>query len=144
MPLPSLCRSLCLARAIIAAAVLAAPGVAQAQFLDSRPGIAFARAALEVCGGDIARFCGAVAPGKGRITQCLASQHDKLSPECRRVLAEAKSARNATFACAADARWLCASTLPGGGRIVACLNSQRDALSPDCARALDEAAAIGR
>lgn len=132
------------ARAIIAAAVLMFPTVAQAQFPEGRPGLAFARAALEVCGGDISRVCSGVAPGGGRLAQCLMSQQDKLSPDCRRFVVEAQSAQDTMFACAVDAKRLCASTLPGGGRIVACLSRQRQAISRDCARALDEAAAIGR
>jgi hypothetical protein len=132
------------ARNLLAATVLMVPTVAHAQFLDGRPGLAFARAALEVCGGDISRVCSGVAPGGGRLAQCLMSQQDKLSPDCRRFVAEAQSAQSTMFACAVDAKRLCANTLPGGGRIVSCLNRQRDAISRDCARALDEAAAIGR
>lgn len=146
MPPPSFIRFLRRnARTLLAAAtVLMVPTVAHAQFLDGRPGLAFARAALEVCGGDISRVCNGVAPGGGRLAQCLMSQQDKLSPDCRRFVAEAQSAQSTMFACAVDAKRLCANTLPGGGRIVSCLNRQRDAISRDCARALDEAAAIGR
>jgi hypothetical protein len=129
---------------LIAAVVLLAPTVAQAQFLEGRPGLAFARAALEVCGGDISRVCSGIAPGGGRIAQCLMTQHDKHSPDCRRFVAETQSAQNAMLACAADTKRLCSSTLPGGGRAIACLNRQRNTISRDCARALDEAASIGR
>jgi hypothetical protein len=132
------------ARNLLAATVLMVPTVAHAQFIDGRPGLAFARAALEVCGGDISRVCSGIAPGGGRLAQCLMSQQNKLSPDCRRFVAEAQSAQSTMFACAVDAKRLCANTLPGGGRIVSCLNRQRDAISRDCARALDEAAAIGR
>src|SRR5690606_23489023 len=102
------------------------------------------RAALEVCRGDISQLCGHEPAGGGRIVRCLMSQRDRLSPGCRRFVAEAGPGPRSKFACAADARRLCASTLPGGGRIIACLNSKRDALSLDCARALDEAASVGR
>lgn len=145
MSLPSFFRpTLRAARALAAAAVLLTPNLAQAQLLEGRPGLAFARAALEVCGGDISRVCSGVAPGGGRIAQCLMSQQEKLSPDCRRFVAEAKSAQNTLFACASDAKRFCATTLPGGGRVVACLSRQRDAISRDCARALDEAAALSR
>jgi hypothetical protein len=132
------------ARTIVAAAFVLAPNVAQAEGLDIRPGPAFGRAAREACGGDITLLCGEGAYGRRRIVQCLISHRDRLSPDCRRFVAEATSTRRSMFACAADARRLCANTLPGGGRIVSCLYSQRDALSRDCARALDEAASIGR
>jgi hypothetical protein len=40
------------------------------------------------CGGDVRTLCGGVAPGGGRIAQCLASQAGALSPACRDVLAQ--------------------------------------------------------
>jgi len=130
--------------ALLAAAVMLVPTVAQAQFLERRPGMAIAQTTLKVCGGDIARVCSGVVPGGGRIAQCLMSQPEQLSSDCRRFLGELKSARNTWLACTADAQRLCAGTVPGGGRVVACLNRQRDALSRDCARALDEAEQVGR
>ena len=39
------------------------------------------------CGGDIRSLCGGVAPGGGRIVQCLASNSASLSPACTSVLA---------------------------------------------------------
>jgi hypothetical protein len=40
------------------------------------------------CGGDVRALCGGVAPGGGRIVQCLATQAALLSPACREVLAQ--------------------------------------------------------
>ena len=40
------------------------------------------------CGGDVRALCGGVAPGGGRIMQCLATQAASLSPACKSVLAE--------------------------------------------------------
>jgi hypothetical protein len=40
------------------------------------------------CGGDVRSLCGGVAPGGGRIVQCLATQAASLSPACKEVLAQ--------------------------------------------------------
>src|SRR5229473_2428205 len=40
------------------------------------------------CGGDVRALCGGVAPGGGRIVQCLATQAASLSPACKEVLAQ--------------------------------------------------------
>ena len=40
------------------------------------------------CGGDVRALCGGVAPGGGRIVQCLATQAASLSPACKDVLAQ--------------------------------------------------------
>jgi hypothetical protein len=39
------------------------------------------------CGADIRSLCGGIAPGGGRIVQCLASNSASLSPACTSVLA---------------------------------------------------------
>ena len=39
------------------------------------------------CGGDIRTLCAGVAPGGGRIMQCIANRAADLSPACRDVLA---------------------------------------------------------
>jgi hypothetical protein len=40
------------------------------------------------CGGDVRALCGGIAPGGGRIVQCLATQAASLSPACKGILAE--------------------------------------------------------
>ena len=40
------------------------------------------------CGGDVRTICGGVAPGGGRIVQCLATNAAQLSPACQDVLAQ--------------------------------------------------------
>jgi hypothetical protein len=39
------------------------------------------------CGGDVRSLCGGVAPGGGRIVQCLATNAASLSPACKDILA---------------------------------------------------------
>jgi hypothetical protein len=40
------------------------------------------------CGADVRSICGGVAPGGGRIVQCLATNARRLSPACKEVLSE--------------------------------------------------------
>jgi hypothetical protein len=40
------------------------------------------------CSGDVRTLCGAVAPGGGRIMQCLATRAGSVSPACKEVLAQ--------------------------------------------------------
>jgi hypothetical protein len=40
------------------------------------------------CGADVRSLCGGVAPGGGRIIQCLATQAASISPACKQVLAQ--------------------------------------------------------
>jgi hypothetical protein len=40
------------------------------------------------CGGDVRSLCGRVAPGGGRIVQCLATNAASLSPACKDVLSQ--------------------------------------------------------
>ena len=40
------------------------------------------------CGADVRSICGGVAPGGGRIVQCLATNAAQLSPTCKDVLSQ--------------------------------------------------------
>lgn len=44
----------------------------------------------DACMGDYEKFCKGVTPGGGRIIACLAKESDKLTPACKKVLAEAE------------------------------------------------------
>lgn len=76
--------------AAAAAAPVAAPAAAPAPVLVLRP----MRPAEELfvvrsaCGGDVRTLCGGVAPGGGRIIQCLATQAASISPACKEVLGQ--------------------------------------------------------
>jgi hypothetical protein len=68
----------------------AAPAVAPAPVLVLRP--MRPREELFVlrsaCGGDVRALCGGVAPGGGRIVQCLAAQAASISSACKDVLGQ--------------------------------------------------------
>jgi hypothetical protein len=42
------------------------------------------------CMGDFGKYCKGTTPGGGRIIACLSKSSDKLTPACRKVLAEAE------------------------------------------------------
>ena len=44
----------------------------------------------DACTGDYEKFCKGTMPGGGRIIACLAKESDKLTPACKKVLAEAQ------------------------------------------------------
>jgi hypothetical protein len=50
----------------------------------------FTAAQREACKADYDQFCKGTLPGGGRIIACLSKQDAKLSPACKKVLAEAK------------------------------------------------------
>jgi hypothetical protein len=68
-----------------AAAPAAAPTVLVLRPMRPREELFVLRSA---CGGDVRALCGGVAPGGGRIVQCLATQAASLSPACKDVLAQ--------------------------------------------------------
>jgi hypothetical protein len=72
------------APAAAAAAPAAAPAVIVLRPLRPREELFIVRSA---CGADIRTLCAGVAPGGGRIVQCVASNAASLSPACKDVLA---------------------------------------------------------
>jgi hypothetical protein len=68
-----------------APAAAAAPVVIVLRPLRPREELFVLRSA---CGGDVRRVCGGVAPGGGRIVQCLATNAASLSPACQDVLSQ--------------------------------------------------------
>ncbi|MBR0873637.1 hypothetical protein JQ633_24995 [Bradyrhizobium tropiciagri] len=69
-------------RIILTAALLCGSTAAFAQELTA--------AQRDACMGDYEKFCKSVTPGGGRIIACLAKESDKLTPACKKVLAEAE------------------------------------------------------
>jgi hypothetical protein len=68
-----------------AAPVAAAPAVIVLRPMRPREQLFVLRSA---CGGDVRSLCGGVAPGGGRIVQCLATNAGSLSPACKDVLSQ--------------------------------------------------------
>jgi len=68
-----------------AAAVPAAPTVIVLRPMRPREELFVLRSA---CGADVRSICGGVAPGGGRIVQCLATNAASLSPACKDVLSQ--------------------------------------------------------
>jgi outer membrane biosynthesis protein TonB len=68
-----------------AAAAPAAPEVIVLRPMRPREALFVVRSA---CGADVARLCGGVPLGGGRVVQCLASQAGALSPACKDVLGQ--------------------------------------------------------
>ncbi|MGV7216210.1 cysteine rich repeat-containing protein [Bradyrhizobium sp. UFLA05-112] len=66
------------------AAPAAAPAAIVLRPLRPREELLIVRSA---CGGDVRTLCAGVAPGGGRIAQCLATNAGSLSPACKEVLA---------------------------------------------------------
>jgi hypothetical protein len=80
-----------------AAAAGGAPAAAGAATPDAAPVVIVLRpmrpreelfVLRSACGGDVRSLCGGVAPGGGRIMQCLATQAASLSPACKDVLGQ--------------------------------------------------------
>jgi hypothetical protein len=69
----------------VAAPAAAAPAVIVLRPMRPREELFVLRSA---CGGDVRSLCGGVAPGGGRIVQCLATNAGSLSPACKDVLSQ--------------------------------------------------------
>jgi len=67
---------------LIATALLVASGTAFAQELTAEQ--------RSACIGDYEKYCKSIQPGGGRIIACLSKSSDKLTADCKRVLAAAE------------------------------------------------------
>ena len=86
-PLQRRARRLALTTIVVA---LCAAGAACAQQRVSPETRERAQAAMQACRADYASFCSGVQPGGGRVLACLRAQEpQRLSPDCRNVLAKA-------------------------------------------------------
>lgn len=91
------------------------------------------------CKNDIARFCGNIEPGDGRILKCLTLNEKDLTPPCKKNLARIEEAvGEVQKACADDYAIFCSSVVPGQGRIAECLEKSKKNLTPRCKAILGE------
>ena len=92
------------------------------------------------CVGDIAKFCGNVKQGEGRIAGCLTQNEAGLSMTCKMHLAWVKKAVKEAFqVCKDDIIMYCAGVQPGEGGIMQCLKANKSHLSSGCKMKLFEA-----
>ncbi|HET9718429.1 MAG TPA: cysteine rich repeat-containing protein [Pseudolabrys sp.] len=98
------------------------------------------------CGDDVAKFCGSVTPGEGRLILCMMAHEDKLSAKCDYTLYDASRNLDRALALieqAADVCWPdiekhCANIPEGGGHIAQCLVAKKESVASDCRTALDQ------
>jgi hypothetical protein len=83
------------APAAMTSAPAAAPAPAPAPAMTLRPMRRREQAFVlrSACGADVRTLCGGVAPGGGRIVQCLAASAAALSPACKDVLSRFSASR---------------------------------------------------
>ena len=71
-----------MSRAVLIAILLCASAAASAQELTAEQ--------RNACMGDYQKYCKGTTPGGGRIIACLSKSSDKLTPACKKVLADAQ------------------------------------------------------
>src|SRR5512136_679998 len=85
------------------------------------------------CAETIAKYCGNVTPGEGRLMKCLNDHRDDQSIACRDWLEDQnKSLKELNTACAGEIAKLCSFDKPDGVRIYLCLENNYIALKSDC------------
>lgn len=85
------------------------------------------------CADDVARLCGTVQPGGGRIARCLKQREQELSPACgQHLVSVTMRAHEIRQACDDDVLRFCWYVKPGGGRVLHCLKEHERELSADC------------
>ncbi len=87
-----------------------------------------------VCLEDAKRLCPDVAPGGGRMLQCLKEKQAQLSEACMEKLGVKLDTRGRRIRdkCQADIGKRCQGVTPGKGRIFRCLSRNIDTLDPAC------------
>jgi len=92
------------------------------------------------CSADAQKLCPNVAPGGGRMLECLHQHKSELSPECAKSMAAMKEQaashigelREMKRNCGGDIDKFCKGVQLGEGRLLGCLKEHQSDLSPAC------------
>ncbi len=104
-----------------------------AVFLAMGTGISWANP----CDADVEKYCGDIQPGMGALGNCMQSQSQNFTAQCREWIQKTDAAlRRLAADCSYDAREFCRDVKPGFGRLRNCLNANADKISPSCREAL--------
>jgi hypothetical protein len=112
-----------------------------AAILLMQAGAAFSQQApaesIDACKGDAQKFCSGIAPGGGKIKDCLTAHEADLSPSCMAIVTKKQDDRNAgarafADACGADTKSFCKGVKPGQGRILDCLVDHQNDITEAC------------
>lgn len=103
-------------------------------------------AAASACKADIDKLCGAHKGNRKAMKECVKSNKDKFSAECKAVRADRKAKKNerraqvekALETCSKDSAQLCGADKGKKGKELRCLMKNRDKLSAECQAALPE------
>ncbi len=100
---------------------------------------------LAACRGDVLRFCQGVAPGGGRLIECMQQHAARLSDACKQAIATADAAPTADrpdgpqttrTACRGDALRLCPDAVGDATKLKRCMQTHAAELSDGCKTAL--------
>ena len=91
------------------------------------------------CVADIEKLCPGIAPGQGRLRDCMRKHITDVSFPCLLRLAKFAEVRRSHKECSAYLRQQCAGVKRGGGKFGACLKSAVASLSDTCKDALARA-----
>ncbi len=110
-------------RLTIACLLLMAPVGAMAQGVAVR----------QACGPEIQQHCAGVAPGEGRLRDCVKENFATFSEPCKKAML---SSLAVVRACKTDVQRTCPDIQPGGGRIQACMKDHFAEYSEPCKQAI--------
>jgi hypothetical protein len=89
------------------------------------------------CDADVEKYCGDIQPGMGALGNCMQSQSQNFTAQCREWMQKTDAAlRKLAGACSFDAREYCRDVKPGYGRLRSCLVANSDKISSACKEAV--------
>jgi hypothetical protein len=100
----------------------------------------------EACDADIAKYCGQITPGNGRILACIYAHEEFISDSCDEATSDMTDVIDAVLGtvgdaiaiCLPDIKEHCSDTKFGGGRILSCLMDNKSNLNDDCNAVVSE------